>query len=455
MNVGSGDDRPIDPVVWHGREMREALSRRDIGRVYRLLRRVGVSQRQIAACTGQGQSEISAITNGRQVQAYDVLERIADGLKIPRGYLGLAYSDDAVARALSSGSHGAEDGFMERRGFLGLVSKLVVGSALTPAELDFLAVTPASTPVPEHVGTTDVEQVRTVSAKLRALDVAHGGGSCRDAILAHVGWAQSLLNARCDDTVRARLLSAVAEIKTLAGWSAHDLGLADEARRYLGQAVRDAQDAGDPAHTAIVLHHLGRVPLDNGDPGEALKVFQLGEIAAKDSRSTVAVAFLHANQAVAYAHQGDQGQALTALRRAEDEYAHAGPHEADRGFTRFFDQVALDTAAARVHSQLGLIDPGHRAEAITRLTRALAGTSVGHGRQRAFNLAWLATCLLAEGDLDTGVELGTQALHAVRAVQSTRLLDHLKPLEDQAARHGGTGDVQQLHHEVRLLRSVA
>jgi transcriptional regulator with XRE-family HTH domain len=455
MNVGSGGDRPIDPIVWHGREMREALARRDIGRVYQLLRRVGVSQRQIGICTGQGQSEISAIVNGRQVQAYDVLLRIADRLGIPRGYMGLAYSDDAVARALSSGSHGAEDGFMERRGFLGLVSKLVVGAALTPAEQAFLAVTPSTTPVPEHVGATDVEQVRTVTATLRALDLKHGGGSCRDAILAHVEWAKSLLGARCDDTVRGQLLSAVAEIKTLAGWSAHDLGLADEARRYLGQAVRDAQDAGDPVHTAIILHHLGRVPLDNGNPDEALKVFQLGEIAAKDSRSKLAVAFLQANQAVAYAHQDEPDQALTALRRAEDEYTHAGPDEAERGFTHFFDQVALDTAAARVHSQLGLKDAGHRAQAITRLTHTLAATSPDHGRQRAFNLAWLAACMLAEGDLGTGVQLGTQALDAVRAVQSTRLLDHLKPLEDEAHRHGGNSDVQQLLHGVRLLRSAA
>ncbi|GAB2994203.1 helix-turn-helix domain-containing protein [Saccharothrix stipae] len=455
MNVGSGGDRPINPVVWHDRDIRAALAQRNIGRVYQLLRRFGVSQRQIAACTGQGQSEVSAIVNGRQVQAYDVLERIADGLGVPRGYMGLAYSDDAVARALSSGSHGAEDGFMQRRGFLGLVSKLVVGSALTPVELDFLDVTPSTTPVPGHVGAIDVEQVRTVTATLRALDLAHGGGSCRDAILAHVGWAQSLLGARCDDTVRGQLLSAVAEIKTLAGWSAHDLGLADEARRYLGQAVRDAQDAGDPAHTAIVLHHLGRVPLDNGDPAEALKVFQLGEIAAKDSRSTLAVAFLQANQAVAYAHQGDADQALTALRRAEDEYSHAGQDDAERGFTRFFDQVALDTAAARVHSQLGLTDTGHRAQAITRLTRTLAVTSADHGRQRAFNLAWLATCMLAEGDPETGVRLGTQALDAVRAVQSTRLLDHLQPLENETRQHNGNSDVQQLHHEVRLLRSAA
>lgn len=455
MNV-TGGDRPIDPVVWHGREMREALVRRDIGRVYQLLRRFGVSQQQIAACTGQGQSEVSAITNGRQVQAYDVLERIADGLGVPRGFMGLAYTDEAVqGAAASSGLHRTKDDFMlERRGFLGLVSKIVMGAALTQPELDLLAVGRTATPVPEHVGATDVLQVRALTAALRSYDAAHGGGSCRDAILAHARWAESLLNASAADGVRAGLLSAIAEAKTLAGWTAHDLGLEGDARRWLGQAVRDTQDAGNAAHTAIVLYHLGRVPLDNDDPAEALKLFQLGQIAAQDSHSSIAVSLLLTHEALAYAHLGDTRQAMTALRRAEDEYAHATDDQ-HQEFLRFFDPAALQTSAARIHSRLGLTDAAHRALAIERLQRALDEAPANRVRQRAFNLAWLATCTLAEGDLATGVELGTQALDAVRVIQSTRLLDHLKPLEEVTGRHGGTSDVRQLHHEVRLLRSAA
>ena len=61
--------------------------------MFRLLQRVGVSQRRIAALTGQSQSEISEILGGRQVVSYDVLARIADGLGVPRGQLGLAYDD--------------------------------------------------------------------------------------------------------------------------------------------------------------------------------------------------------------------------------------------------------------------------------------------------------------------------------------------------------------------------
>ena len=41
--------------------------------------------------TGQSQPEVSAIMHGRRVMAYDVLVRIADGLGIPRGLMGLAF----------------------------------------------------------------------------------------------------------------------------------------------------------------------------------------------------------------------------------------------------------------------------------------------------------------------------------------------------------------------------
>jgi transcriptional regulator with XRE-family HTH domain len=297
--------------------MRVALARHDIGEVYRLLGAAGVSQRQIAARIGQNQSEISDINQGRQVQAYDLLVRIADGLRIPRGYMGLAYTDTATQRLATSNSMiTREDAWMERRTLLGVVSKIVMGAMLTATELDLIATAPRDTPVPRQVGNTEVTQLRVLTSALRTHDAAYGGGSCRDAILGHTQRAESLLTAACSDEVRPDLLSAVAEAKTLAGWTAHDLGLAKEARQYLTQALQVAQQAGNPAHSAIILYYLGRVPLDNGDPSEALKLFQLGQIAAQNSLSAKPVAFLLANEAVAYAHLGDSRQAMTALRRA-------------------------------------------------------------------------------------------------------------------------------------------
>lgn len=453
MNVLPGD-QPIDTRLWDKPPMRVALAQHDISQVYRLLGAVGVSQRLIAGRTGQNQSEVSDIVAGRQVQAYEVLARIADGLGIPRGYMGLAFTDTATARlAEPPDTRSTKDDFMERRDFLGLVSKIVMGAALTPTELDLLAVAPAHTPVPDRVGLTEVNWLRALTAALRSYDATHGGGSCREAILAHTHWAESLLHATCSDGVRPHLLSAVAEAKTLAGWTAHDLGLASEARRYLTQAVQTTQEAGDAAHSASVLYHLGRVPLDNGNAAEALKLFQLGQIAAQDAHSSIAVALLQVHQALAYAHLGDAEHAVTALRRAEDEYAHAGQ---DRpGFLSFFDHGALQTSAARIHSTLGRADPAHREHAITRLNHALTEAPADRARQRAFNLAWLATCTLADGDLATGVGIGHQAVNAASAVNSARLLDHLRPLQTEAERHEHNSEVRQLAHELRRLRSAA
>ncbi len=88
--VGDGRVVPPDPAVWQAPEMRRALEERDIGRVYRILRRLGFTQNRLGTLTGQSQPEISAIMNGRNVVAVVVLARIADGLGIPPGYLGLA-----------------------------------------------------------------------------------------------------------------------------------------------------------------------------------------------------------------------------------------------------------------------------------------------------------------------------------------------------------------------------
>jgi transcriptional regulator with XRE-family HTH domain len=94
--------RLTDPIdgnhpVWNHPEMRRALALRDIGTVFRLLQRHGLSQRRIAALTGQSQSEVSEILNGRQVVSYDVLLRICTGLAIQRGRLGLAYDPETAA----------------------------------------------------------------------------------------------------------------------------------------------------------------------------------------------------------------------------------------------------------------------------------------------------------------------------------------------------------------------
>ncbi|MCA1670719.1 MAG: helix-turn-helix domain-containing protein, partial [Actinobacteria bacterium] len=79
-----------DPAMFEGAEMGAALAARDVTLLYRLLCQAGVTQREIAQRTGQSQSEVSDILKGRTVRDVTVLERIADGLGIPRARMRLA-----------------------------------------------------------------------------------------------------------------------------------------------------------------------------------------------------------------------------------------------------------------------------------------------------------------------------------------------------------------------------
>src|SRR5262249_3686829 len=111
MNVVGDDHDRVDPAEWERPEMRTALWGRDITTVDRLLQKLGFSQQRIAALAGQSQPEVSAVIHGRQVRAYDVLSRIADGLGIPRGYMGLAYTEEpGQGRPASTAPMGAGPG---------------------------------------------------------------------------------------------------------------------------------------------------------------------------------------------------------------------------------------------------------------------------------------------------------------------------------------------------------
>jgi transcriptional regulator with XRE-family HTH domain len=171
---------PISSDVWDKREMREALAARDISSVYRNLRKEGISQRQIAALTGQSQSEVSEILKGRQVMAYDVLARIADGLGVPRGYMGLAYDEATEIQVVGAADEqqAEEDESVKRRNFLAHAAQVTMGAAVFGSSPQAWGASPARTPAPGHIGMTDVRQVEAATRALRALDYQYGGGFC-------------------------------------------------------------------------------------------------------------------------------------------------------------------------------------------------------------------------------------------------------------------------------------
>src|SRR5689334_22963656 len=82
--------------------MAEVLRTHDFAQVFGFLRARGWSMAAIAAAVGLTETRIRAICAGKQrVTSYEVIERIALGLGIDRGLLGLVYTEanypDSVA----------------------------------------------------------------------------------------------------------------------------------------------------------------------------------------------------------------------------------------------------------------------------------------------------------------------------------------------------------------------
>ncbi|GHJ48796.1 hypothetical protein Cs7R123_61380 [Catellatospora sp. TT07R-123] len=73
-----------------GEPLRDVLARRDIGKLFTFLRGQGMSVNAISRATGMQEHSVRAVCGGkRTVQHYDVLVRIAEGLRIPRDMMGL------------------------------------------------------------------------------------------------------------------------------------------------------------------------------------------------------------------------------------------------------------------------------------------------------------------------------------------------------------------------------
>ncbi|MCA1676527.1 MAG: helix-turn-helix domain-containing protein [Actinobacteria bacterium] len=94
----AGSEKPaplIDPTLYHRDDVRPVLAERDIAGLFRVLKDdAGLTQRTIAELVGMSQSEVSEILDGRRVIAYDVLVRIAEGLRITRELMGLSYGEN-------------------------------------------------------------------------------------------------------------------------------------------------------------------------------------------------------------------------------------------------------------------------------------------------------------------------------------------------------------------------
>jgi transcriptional regulator with XRE-family HTH domain len=419
-----------------GPASRRALAQRDIAAMYRMLRDAGVSQASIAHATGQKQSEVSEIVSGRRVQSVILLERIADGLGVPRGWMGLAYEPDlAPVPQENPQTCDLSDVNLLRHAVTVLRGRPVLG----PADAIWVRTNP--TPVPRRVGPADVAQVTATTQQLGQLARDLGGIPMTSALTAHTGASEELLAARMREPVRRQLLVALCDAHRTAGCAAVDAGLGELARQHHVRSLDCAGEAGDMFRAVVALDELGWLEIGIGQPNEALKLFQLGAAAAS---SALARFRLEYHCAYALALLGVAREAVAALRRADDSY-HAAS-----------DELAPweDFAAAISHLE------GCTYFALGRFPRAAGALSVVvEGARHTVgctvnNSALLAAAQLRNGEIGSGLHTAQQVITLAKSLRSMSMRGSLAPLQEAAAARQDSA-CQDLAREVATLRSAA
>lgn len=428
----------IDPSWWttgslDGQPIADILRRRDFQAVFRFLKKRGLSRAAIAAATGLSETRVRAIWNGKQqITSYDVLERVAHGLRIERGYVGLAYSDASAPQPIPAKEPvGYED-------FIGTVAAIAMGSGSHDIT-QHLPTPPVPAELPSAMTDKQVDLLVGLTERHRQFDAERGGGSCRESAVAYLRWASAMRFTRfVSEQVERSFKAALSDLCQVAGWACHDVGDHIQARRYLTAGLALAREVQDLALIAGSFYRLGRVSIHQGRADEALKLWQLGQIVAQDSGCLVSVAVLHANEAWAYAILGQDERVRDSIARAEGELVRVDATSVPP-WARFFCAPAdIDGIAGVIYNSLAL-HPQHRSRytstAIDRSERAYERRRNGETRSRIFDAISLASAYLLDEQLDQAEKYGHTALDLLADVESRRVTDRLATVTTLARPH--------------------
>lgn len=436
------------------------LSGHDFGRLFLAVRvATGETQRQLGVRCGLSPSRVSDVERNRhQICHGDVIARVAAGLDIPAGQIGLGRRlTEAVATAVP------EKDWAERGDYIAIVTAATLGSSLYPEleRLDALLPVHAEPVRHRHVGHADVAAIEAITDGFRRSDFASGGGLCRAAAIAQLHQVRQLEDASCSDQVRTRLLMATADLAMLVGWLSYDVDEHGAARRAWAFALKTAWRARDHERSTDlavdVLLDAAHQALHRHRPKEALRLVQLAENTASDREqpiSAITRSYISVNLGWCRAALGQAQPSRRAMGEALDALAAADPATTPSWAWYVND---AEIAAQQGHGLFLLAQsmPRFAAGAVDQLRHAVDGYGESFARSRAVNQASLAAAHFYAGDIDAAVATGTAAVNAISKLNSPRAFARLQPIADAAAPFRHHSEVAGLCESIRVARSGA
>ncbi|MGW2692313.1 hypothetical protein ACWC3Y_10680 [Streptomyces sp. NPDC001296] len=292
-----------------------ALTTRDFSAVFARAHSAGLSFYKIGEACGMKAERVSLVARGQAaVTALDTIERVADGLRIPGAFLGLAERpwEDSCRPTHPESDDG--DDPMNRR----LLLRGALAAGLTTTALTALTNTRDSVDQALAADTTPAD-LSDLEAAAEAYGYGyHGQPPTRVLadLVADFAELRPFLDTPQPVATRIRVCRTAGQMAGMAAIVLHDLGARREARAWFSTAAAAARESGDRQLLAWVLAREAMVPINYGAPQAAAQLAEQARQAA-GNRPTAAATLAAAVAARAYALSNQPEQARQAVEAAD------------------------------------------------------------------------------------------------------------------------------------------
>ncbi|MEV6314284.1 helix-turn-helix transcriptional regulator [Streptomyces sp. NPDC051776] len=402
-------------------EMIKACQIRDFGTVFRLVKtQAGIYPSMIARRCELTPSRVGEVMAGRrQLQHMDVIERIADGLRIPGHMLGLAQRTWETPVALSA---------VERKPSVAAALDRSSPTAVPGSDVDsILALTARTDPRP-----STLQALRSSIEDYWRRDDQHGGEALRPAVIGQLRYVLGLLKENQSAPIRHGLYGVAAELARLTGWTHFDARQYSQARSYFREALQLAKEIDDRHFMANVLACMSLQATYQDKPTDALAFVSAAQDEARGAQGTTprVLSMLSLREAFAHATLGNRAATHGAIADSHSQFERIRSSDPDPPWVTYFDEPKLIVDTGIAHGRLG-----EAAIAQPMIADALRREDSANQRGRAFHALWLARTQLSLGNLDQACQTATGALEPASSVASERVAGHLREFYDDLAPH--------------------
>lgn len=414
-----------------------ACQARDFSTIFRLMKtKAGIYPSRIARCCELTPSRVGEVmARKRSLRDIQVIERVADGLRIPGHMLGLAARPWEKPPPAPISISGPGEPF-PRCPIAGS------GGALPGSDLDsILAIATGN-----RASASTLRALRGSIEDYWRRDDQHGGEALRPAVTGQLRYVLELLRDARDDSHRRDLHGIGGELARLVGWTYFDARQYQQARRYFTEALRLAKAVDDYAFIANVLACMSLQATYEDKPNDALALVSAAQDSARRGEGSTprVLSMLSMREAFAHAILGNRNGTYAAIGEAHRQFERITGTERDPAWVSYFDRTKLivDTGIAR-----GRLGEASAAEPL--IAEALQREQNTNLRGRAFHAFWLATTQLERGELDLACHTAGQAVSLAAAVDSERVTGHIREFHDRLTPYRGEPVVQSFTAQLR------